>query len=110
MNLEKIRQSFPITDRAIYLNHAAIGPSPEPVINECEKWMVHHKAYGDMYFPDLDEMLEDLENQRQITGKFINAKCPNDEIAFSYNTSYGLSAIAEAIEWKTGDKIILNDL
>ncbi|MHA1973456.1 MAG: aminotransferase class V-fold PLP-dependent enzyme, partial [Candidatus Hodarchaeales archaeon] len=48
---------------------------------------------------------------RKIIGKFINAKEPENEIAFTYNTSYGLSAIAEGINWQKGqDKIILNDL
>jgi selenocysteine lyase/cysteine desulfurase len=110
MDLKTVRKSFPVTDKAIFLNHAAIGPSPIPVIDECKKWMVHYKTYGDMYFPDLDQMLEQLNEYSKTTGNFINAKNPEEEIAFSYNTSYGLSAIAEAIEWKTGDKIILNDL
>ncbi len=110
MDLEYLRKLFPVTDKAIFLNHAAIGPSPIPVIDECEKWMVQYKTYGDMYFPSLDQFLEQFNEYRKTTGNFINANNPEKEIAFSYNTSYGLSAIAEAIEWKTGDKIILNDL
>ncbi|MHA1214344.1 MAG: aminotransferase class V-fold PLP-dependent enzyme [Candidatus Hodarchaeales archaeon] len=108
---ESVRENFPIIEKAIYLNHAAIGPSPVPVQKECEKWLVHHKAYGELYFKPLDKMFEELDDYRKIIGSFIKAKYAEEEIAFTYNTSYGLSAIAEALEWNSGkDKIILNDL
>ncbi|MFX0124588.1 MAG: aminotransferase class V-fold PLP-dependent enzyme [Candidatus Hodarchaeota archaeon] len=110
MNLENLRKVFPITKKAIFLNHAAISPSPTPIIEECNKWLVHHKTYGDMYFPDLDEILKGIDEDRKKVGKFINAKFPEEEIAFTYNTSYGLAAIAEAIKWEKGDKIVINDL
>ena len=106
---EQLRSQFPVTEKAIYLNHAAIGPSPNPVTDECQKWL-HHKSYGDMYFSPLDQMYDALDNDRKVIGRLINAKHPADEIAFTYNTSYGLSAIAEAISWKENDTIILNDL
>ncbi len=105
-----IRDHFPVVDKAVYLNHAAIGPSPNPVTQEVQKWMVHHKSYGDMYFSPLNKMYEDINKDRDVLGRLINAKFPRDEISFTYNTSYGLAAIAEAIPWKKGDSIILNYL
>ncbi|MFW9906316.1 MAG: aminotransferase class V-fold PLP-dependent enzyme [Candidatus Thorarchaeota archaeon] len=110
MDLENLRKAFPITEKAIFLNHAAISPSPTPVIEECRKWLVHNKMYGDMYFPNLGEILEGIDSDRRLVGKFINAQFPEEEIAFTYNTSYGLAAIAEAIKWEKGDKIVINDL
>jgi len=105
-----LRENFPVTKKAIYLNHAAIGPSPNPVSNEVQKWMVHHKSYGDMYFSPLNQMYEAIDEDRKKIGNLINAKYSEEEIAFTYNTSYGLAAIAEAIDWKEGDSIILNTL
>ncbi|MHA1237526.1 MAG: aminotransferase class V-fold PLP-dependent enzyme, partial [Candidatus Hodarchaeales archaeon] len=105
-----LRENFPVTEKAIYLNHAAIGPSPNPVSNEVQKWMVHHKSYGDMYFSPLNQMYEAIDKDRKKIGFLINAKYSEEEIAFTYNTSYGLAAIAEAIDWKEGDSIILNTL
>jgi len=106
-----IRNNFPVIEKAIYLNHAAIGPSPVPVQEESRKWLIHHKTYGDLYFKPLNKMFEELDEFRKIVGNFINVREPEDEIAFTYNTSYGLSVIAEGINWKRGqDKIILNDL
>ncbi|MFX1516263.1 MAG: aminotransferase class V-fold PLP-dependent enzyme [Promethearchaeota archaeon] len=110
MDLKSLRNLFPVTDKAIFLNHAAISPSPTPVIEECKKWLVQYKTYGDMYFPNLAKILEGIDEDRRIVGKFINAKFPEEEIAFTYNTSYGLAAIAEAIRWLKGDKIVINDL
>lgn len=111
MNINESRKFFPITEKAIYLNHAAIGPMPIPVIEECKKWLVHHKSYGDLYFRPLDEFLEEFNEYRITVGRFINAKNPEEEIAFTYNTSAGLAAIAEGLPWeKKGGKIILNDL
>ena len=110
MDIKNLRKLFPVTDEAIFLNHAAISPSPTPVIDECNKWLVHHKTYGDMYFPNLKKILEGIDEDRKIVGKFINAKFPEEEIAFTYNTSYGLAAVAEAIQWVKGDKIVINNL
>ena len=110
MDLENLRKEFPITEKAIFLNHAAVSPSPTPVIEECQKWHVHHKTYGDLFFPNLDMMLEGINEDRRTVGKFINARFPEEEIAFTYNTSYGLAAIAEGIKWGKGDQIIVNDL
>ncbi len=110
LDLKNLRKAFPITEKAIFLNHAAISPSPTPVIEECDKWLVHHKTYGDMYYPPLAKILEGIDEDRRIVGKFINAKFPEEEIAFTYNTSYGLAAIAEAIKWEQGDQIVINDL
>ena len=107
---DNIRKDFPVTEKAIYLNHAAIGPSPNPVSSEVQKWMVHHKSYGDMYFSPLDKMYDDIDEDRKKIGNLINAKYPEDEIAFTYNTSYGLAAIAEAISWNEGESIVLNNL
>ena len=105
-----LRENFPVTEKAIYLNHAAIGPSPNPVSDEVQKWMVHHKSYGDMYFSPLNQMYEAIDKDRKKIGFLINAKYSEEEIAFTYNTSYGLAAIAEAIDWKEGESIILNTL
>ncbi len=110
MDLEKIRLDFPITEKAIYLNHAAIGPSPTPVIEESKKWLIHNKTYGELFFPSLAELLEEQNIHRKTIGEFINARFPEQEIAFTYNTSYGLSAIAEGIQWEKGQQIILNNL
>ena len=111
MNINQLRENFPVVEKAIYLNHAAIGPSPIPVQKLTEKWMVHHKSYGELYFKPLDQMYEEVNKDRRIIGNFINAQVPDEEIAFTYNTSYGLAAIAESIDWRKGqDKIVLNDL
>jgi selenocysteine lyase/cysteine desulfurase len=104
-----LRYHFPVTEKAIYLNHAAIGPSPKLVYKETQRG-VYNKLYGDMYFAPLDVMYDDLDNKREIIGKLIHSRDPADEIAFTYNTSYGLAAIAEAIDWNEGDTVILNDL
>ncbi len=110
MDIENLRNLFPVTEKAIFLNHAAISPSPTPIIELCQKWHVYHKTYGDMYFPNLNMILEGIEEDRRTVGNFINAKFPEEEIAFTYNTSYGLAAIAEGINWKKKDKIVINDL
>ncbi|WP_455463604.1 aminotransferase class V-fold PLP-dependent enzyme [Candidatus Hodarchaeum mangrovi] len=111
MNITQLRENFPVVEKAIYLNHAAIGPSPLPVQDLTQKWMVHHKTYGELYFRPLNQMYEEINKDRRTVGTFINAQFPEEEIAFTYNTSYGLAAIAEGIDWRKGqDKIILNDL
>jgi selenocysteine lyase/cysteine desulfurase len=49
--------------------------------------------------------LSRIEEVRGVAAKLINAE--PEEVAFVKNTSHGLSIVAEGLEWKTGDNVLV---
>jgi selenocysteine lyase/cysteine desulfurase len=109
MNIEgrinELRAQFPVTEQYTYLNHAAVGPLPQRVLDEVI-WINQDKENsGGLHWMDWEEQAEET---RKIIARFINAH--PDEIAFTQNTSAGLSIIANGLNWEKQDNIVINDL
>src|SRR5207237_9821169 len=89
----EIRQRFPVTERAAYLNSAAAGPvsvaSQAAAAGYYEKMM----RDGDVHW---NRWLADREAVRQKIADYINAE--PEEIAFTTNTSQGMNVIVDALE------------
>lgn len=93
INWDEIRQRFPVTERAAYLNSAAAGPvsraSQAAAAGYYEKMM----RDGDVHW---NRWLADREAVREKVARLINAE--PDEIAFTINTSQGMNVIVDALE------------
>jgi selenocysteine lyase/cysteine desulfurase len=96
-----LRRLFPITERYIYMNHAAVSPLPRPtweaMMRQAERVMRH----GTVKF---SEWWEDVERTRRAVARLVNAR--PEEIAFLRNTSDGLSVIANGLRWQEGDNVV----
>ncbi|MFX1520455.1 MAG: aminotransferase class V-fold PLP-dependent enzyme [Promethearchaeota archaeon] len=104
-NIDELRAQFPVTKRYSYLNHAAVGPLPQHVLDEVNR-INQDKGYsGGLHWMDWEA---EAEETRKIIAKLINANA--EEIAFVQNTSVGLSIIANGINWEKTDNILINDL
>jgi cysteine desulfurase/selenocysteine lyase len=105
MDIEKIRKEFPVTEHRLFMDHARVAPLPRPVQaaitafaeEACEQGTAH---YG--------EWLKEIEIVRARFAKLINAD--PDEVAFVKNTSEGLSIVANGIDWKEGDNVVIPDI
>ncbi len=53
------------------------------------------------------EMLGELENARQILGRFLNASA--DDLVFVPNVTFGVNIIARSLQLKSGDEILASD-
>ena len=99
---ESLRALFPITERAVYLNHAAVSSPPTPVteavlsqINDVvENGSLHYRSW-----------IATRERARRLAAEMIGAARPS-QIAFMRNTSDGLSSIANGLRWQAGDNIV----
>ncbi|HEU4386246.1 MAG TPA: aminotransferase class V-fold PLP-dependent enzyme, partial [Blastocatellia bacterium] len=98
---DEIRSLFPVTRNYIYMNHAAVAP-----LSTCAR---------DAMTASLDDVMrngtlnyaawcETYEKTRTAAARLVNAK-PH-EIAFMRNTSDGISAIANGIDWNPGDNVV----
>ncbi|HLG31652.1 MAG TPA: aminotransferase class V-fold PLP-dependent enzyme [Ignavibacteriaceae bacterium] len=109
MNAEQLksaRSHFPYLDKGIiYFNHA----SDSPISTEVKKVIVDfvNSRSDDCDF-DYKSFLKRAEETKQILAEMMN--CEKDRIAFSENTSTGLNILAQGIDWKAGDIILLNDV
>jgi selenocysteine lyase/cysteine desulfurase len=104
MNPE-IRKLFPITQKYIYLNHAAITPYSTLVaeaLNNITSDIVANASVN--WF----SWLNTISNTRTLAAQLVGGKAEN--IAFMKNTSDAISAIANGIKWQTGDNIVSCDI
>lgn len=102
MNFDKIREEFPVTKNLIYFNHAAVAPLPISSTRRIQNFLNDYSSSGCVNYPS---WIESQEKTRQLAATIVGAKA--DEIAFVKNTSTGISMIAQAINWKKGDNIII---
>ena len=96
------RAAFPVTREWVYFNHAAVGPLPAPAHAAA-------RAFGD----DLSTMGEKhweqdslrMEAVRDSLARLVGAA--REEIAFTRNTSEGLSVLARGLDWRAGDNVVV---
>lgn len=107
MDLSTYRSLFPYLENGtIYFNHAATSPLSSRVVEAVQRHLNERSAgQVDTYLPDLKV----VDGLRSSVARLINAPSP-DRIAFSLNTSDAINLIAAAYPWRSGDRILTNDL
>ena len=106
MNKSEVRNKFPYLDNGIiYFNHAATGPFSSPVVNRLTNLLIEKSENN---IDDFDSFIKVAEETKILLAELIN--CNVDRIAFVDNTTNGLNILAQSIDWKKGDRILLNDI
>lgn len=105
--LTSARSLFPHTSQGkIYLNHAGTSPLSTRVVAAMTKYL-HERSEGKLEtYPDDLIMVAEVRSSIQ---RMINAESA-ERIALTPNTSDAINIIASGIEWKTGDRILLNNI
>lgn len=97
----EIRALFPITERAVYLNHAAVSPPPTTTIKAIEAQLRDVHENGSLNFRS---WLAVKEQARALLARLLGAR--PEQVAFMRNTSDALSTVANGFTWKAGDNIV----
>lgn len=106
MDIENVRQLFPfIKNGIIYFNHASTAPVSAAVRERVSDLL---KEKSETKIDDYLSFLKVYEETKLLLGQMINSE--PDRIAFLDNTSNGLNILATGIDWKNGDRILLNDI
>jgi selenocysteine lyase/cysteine desulfurase len=106
MNKAEVRNNFPyLKNDIIYFNHASTGPFSSLAVNRLINFL---NEKSESKIDDYSSFLKVLEETKILLAELIN--CNVDRTAFLDNTSNGLNIIANGIEWKKGDRILLNDV
>jgi selenocysteine lyase/cysteine desulfurase len=98
---EALRALFPITRRAVYLNHAAVSPPPIPTIEAVAAQLRDVAENGSANYRN---WVATKERARKLAAEMIGAR--PEQIAFMRNTSDGLSTIANGLRWRAGDNVV----
>lgn len=106
MTVEEARRAFPHTwSEMVYLNHAAVAPISFRVRDAVDQYLTRRSLKGIEPYPWAQKMA--LEAKVSLANLLHTSA---EKIAFVLNTSDGLNIIATGLEWKAGDRIILNSL
>ncbi|MEO9059392.1 MAG: aminotransferase class V-fold PLP-dependent enzyme, partial [Ktedonobacteraceae bacterium] len=100
--VQDVRQHFfPVTRGTIYLNHAANGPLPRPVVQTVREYLDDMSAFGGSHEPRWAEY--ERGTHRRLA-QLLNAR--PDQIALTANTGDGLMMVAQGLSWREGDTIL----
>jgi selenocysteine lyase/cysteine desulfurase len=100
-DLSTYRGEFPVTEKYVYFNHASVSPLPRrsaQAMQELADEVMHHGSVG------YRSWVEAIAGVRQAAARLIGAA--PEEIAITKNTSEGLAAIANGLEWSPGDVVV----
>jgi selenocysteine lyase/cysteine desulfurase len=98
---QQYRREFPVTERLIYLNHAAVAPLPKCSAEAMQAFAEDALQYGSLHY---DEWLDTYEALRQSAAKLIGGH--RNEIALVKNTSEGIATVAMGLDWRPGDTVV----
>ncbi|MCR4336952.1 MAG: aminotransferase class V-fold PLP-dependent enzyme [Candidatus Omnitrophica bacterium] len=101
ISLEQLRKYLPAAQKDHFFNYAATAPLLQPSAEVMKSMIRQNLEPMSKHF---DQWLAIIESARARVAKMINAS--SEEIAFTTNTSMGLSIIATAMDWKEGDRVI----
>jgi cysteine desulfurase/selenocysteine lyase len=97
-----VRHEFPLNEKLVYLNHAAVGVWPRRAAEAVKSFADENMRQGAADYPVW------MKVERELRGRLkwlLNAESI-DDIALLKNTSEGLSLIAYGLDWQAGDNIV----
>lgn len=95
------QHEFPVTERLIYLNHAAVAPLSRSCAEAMKRLADDVLFNGSLHY---DQWLDCYEGFRVSAARLMGGH--RDEIAIVKNTSEGISTVALGLDWKAGDKVV----
>ncbi len=94
---------FPILHHSLYANHAAISPWPRVAAQAVAEFAMENSEVGaDKY---KHWFLRETQLRKRLAG-LINAHSA-DDIALLKNTTEGICTVANGIDWRKGDNLVL---
>jgi selenocysteine lyase/cysteine desulfurase len=105
-DFDQVRQDFPIAKRRAYLNNASIGPVSNRVFAAVQDFLADVRDNGRNNYPHWCRHADTAIKDR--IGKLMGAD--RSEIAFIKNTTEGLAIVANGIDWRPGDNVIVPDI
>jgi cysteine desulfurase/selenocysteine lyase len=96
---------YPITKKTIYMNNGAVAPTPLSTIKAMTDFMLTCAQGGPDSPSTFDYIKSLLDELRTRVAHLIN--CEHGEVVLVQSTTEGLNIVANGLDWKTGDKIVV---
>lgn len=106
LELRAMRREFPIAHARCYLNNASIAPMSRPVLAAMQGFLHDVRDHGRNNYPNWCRYADGAIKGR--LGALIGAEA--SEIAFVKNTTEGLVTVANGLDWRAGDNVVLPDI
>ncbi len=97
------RDEFPILQHGHYANHAAIGPWPRVTARAVADFAHENSQFGAQKYA---HWLQREAQLRQMLATMLNAGS-GDDIALLKNTTEGICVVANGIDWRAGDNLVI---
>ena len=95
---------FPIRERCLYLDHAAVCPLPRPVAEAMRQRISDQELRGAEGYPEWRNLARTC---RHVGSQLIG--CAPDDVSIVHSTSEGLSFLAEGLAWEDGDEVLVGE-
>jgi cysteine desulfurase/selenocysteine lyase len=94
--------NFPVAQKWSYFDHAAVSPLSLPAQQAIQQWLRQATEDGDAAWPLWSAQIEEI---RCKASELFRAG--SSELAFIPNTTFGISLVAEGLDWNAGDNIVI---
>lgn len=101
LDVQHYRSRFPVTESSIYMNHAAVAPISRRVRDAMAGLLDDVAQFGAEHWRHWEATYGGV---RHSLAQLINAEV--GEIAFTKNTSEGISTFANGLDWQPGDEVV----
>jgi cysteine desulfurase/selenocysteine lyase len=108
MTPTELRADTPALHEDVYLNFGAHGPSPRYVVEAADEFVRSHEYETSSRNDPYEVAFDTYDRVRARVANFVGAA--DDEIALTESTTAGINAVANAIDWESGDTVVRTDL
>lgn len=104
IDLERVRRETGVTQDRVYVNNARMSPSPRPVLEAVQA--IQERAWREGWM-GLDQP-GIMAGARAAVADLIGAR--GAEIAITQSASYSINLIANGLDWRAGENIVITEL
>ena len=104
INVDAIRQEFPVLKELTYFNTGTVGISPQSVAEKTLQSIAHFETRGQIAWGESEAKMNE---SRKRVAELLGAT--SDEIAFTRNATDGTNLTINGVRWREGDEVLLSD-
>src|SRR5687767_4364205 len=96
------RTEFPVGDEWVYMDHAGVAPLPRRAAAAVREYLDDATTRGSV---GVEKRLARVEEIRGRAAGFLGVDV--GEVAFVKNTTEGISFVANGLDWRPGDRVVV---
>ncbi|MBM3767114.1 MAG: aminotransferase class V-fold PLP-dependent enzyme, partial [Acidobacteria bacterium] len=106
MYWRRIREEqFSLPHWRVFLNNGSLGITPKPVVAAMKAFIDRSAALDIEEYPRWG--YERMDEHRKALAAFVG--CDPDELALTHNATEAISLVAQGLDLKTGDEVLMTD-